>query len=553
MTTPAVPLSVLFPRDAGFNLQELLKIIQKSGISVLWAKVEDAFQHIINHERSVNWGQEQRYALTVDPGGGAFARLAQQSGRFAPGDRTRNIIGKILPKYQTVTYEFERFHDQLSKSDVAAYINSQRQEFQQKSDFQKSFMILQMHMDGTARQATPIGLGATDEAAAASFAIADNTTPMKIKLSSLVTDAGSVAYLMEGSVISLAYIDLDANNDGTNDTVPANAGAFPRILALTFTDTAAATAVYDAFRVVEVDQENDAIYVIPARQYTATLRTYGDYVQVTEWVPNGAAGAITVTPNKGLRADLPTVDAGHGVALANFAQVFVAGATGTYLSLVHPLYINNTQAKAKEQLGLGWTSATEISTIHDGVLTGLETLLVNRTNTVHNIARNAVRQYLPTYKDATNNDISYAMLYSLIAQHVNRNRGTLPEWSILGFNPIVYSSMVSASESDRRITEGTGIRGEKGAKYIEIFGKKFQLEASSCQKKGYVYCVADKAVTLKDGELKNITADGQSEFIAIRDGQRVNVIQAFGEVRGEMCIEGVRRCAVLTNFKYSTY
>jgi len=553
MTTPAVPLSVLFPRDAGFNLQELLKIIQKSGISVLWAKVEDAFQHIIDHERNVKWGQEQRYALTVDPGGGAMTRLAQQGGVFAPGDRTKNILGVLSPKYQSITYQFERFHDRISKDDVAAYINSQKQEYTQKNDFQKSFMILQMHADGTGRQATPIGLGDTDEAAAASFTLTDNSTPMKVKVSGLNSNPGSVSYLMEGSVISLMYIDLDANNDGTNDTVPTNAGAFPRLLSLLFTDTAAATAQYDAFRVVEVDIENDAVLVMPAREYTATLATKGDYVQVNEWVENGAAGVVTVTPVKGIRCDYPSVDAGHGVALGNFAQVFVAGAAGTYISLVHPLYINNTQASAKTQLGLGWTSATEISAISDGVLTGLETLLTDRTHTVHGIARGAIRQYLPTHKDGHMNDLSYNMIYSAIAQHVNRNRGTLPEWSILGMNPVPYSSMVSASENDRRITEGTGIRGEKGAKYIEVFGKKFQLESSSVQKKGLIYCVADKAVKLKDGELSDITVSGQNQFLTIRDGNRVNVIEAYGEVVGEMAVEGVRRCMYIDNFKYSTF
>jgi hypothetical protein len=274
---------------------------------------------------------------------------------------------------------------------------------------------------------------------------------------------------------------------------------------------------------------------------------------VNEWVTNGAAGAVTVTPVKGIRADYPSVDAGHGVALANFAQVFVAGAAGTYVSLIHPLYVNNDQAQAKLQLGLGWTSATEMSSLSDGVLTGLETLLTNRTNTVHGISRSTIRQYLPTHKDGHSNELSFNMLYSAIAQHVNRNRGMLPEWSIVGMNPVPYSSMVSASENDRRITEGSGIRGEKGAKYIEIFGKKFQLESSSVQKKGLVYCIADKSVKLKDGELRDITVSGQNQFLTIRDGQRVNVVEAYGEVVGECCVEGVRRSMFINNFKFSTF
>jgi hypothetical protein len=553
MTTPAIPLSILFPRDAGFNLQELLKIIQKSGISVLWAKVEDAFQHIIEHERNVRWGQEQRYALTVDAGGGAVTRLAQQGGVFAPGDRTKNILGTVSPKYQSITYQFERFHDRISKDDVAAYINSQKQEYTQKNDFQKSFMILQMHADSTGRQATPVGLGETDEAAAANFALASNDTTMKVKLSSLASAAGSASYVMEGSVLSFVYIDLDANNDGTNDVAPANAGAFPRILCLRFTDTAAAFAQYDAFRVVEVDIENDALYVMPAREFVATLATKGDYVQVDEWVPNGAAGAITVTPRKGIRADYPAVDAGHGILINNFAQVFAAGAAGTYLSLIHPLYTVNEQAGGKLQLGLGWGAATEMSRLNDGWLTGLETLLTDRTHTVHGIQRSTIRQYLPTRKDGHANDLSYNMLYSLLAQHVNRNRGALPEFSIVGMNPIPYSSMVSASENDRRISEGKGIRGEEGAKFIKIFDKKFQLESSSVQKKQLIYCIPDKAIKLKDGELSDITVSGQNQFLTIRGGQRVNVIEAYGEVVGELCVEGVRRCAYLENFKFSTF
>lgn len=553
MATTGVPLEKLFPVDGDFNLRELLKIVQRSGISPLWAEVNDPFQHILDRETKPKWGQEARHAYTVDPGGGSVARLAQQNGRFAPGDRTRNILASVNPKYQTITYQFQRFHDMLSKDEQVAYINSQKQEFTEKNKFQKSFMILQMHMDGTGRHAKPLGLGEDDEAAAASFTLAGVKSPMRIKVSGLSEHAGSVAYCMEGLVVSFAYIDIDANNDGTNDTVPTNAGAFPRLLALSFTDTTlGATKTYDAFRIVEVLQEEDAIYVQPAREYTATLRTYGDYVQHDEWVPGGG-GAVTVAPIKGLRADLPSTDAGHGVALTNFAQFFAAGAAGTWAYLIHPLYINQTQADAKTQLGLGWTSSTELDKISDGILTGLEALLTDREHVIHGIDRNTVRQYLPTYKRGHSNEMSYNMLYAALSQHVNRNRGTLPKWSVIGMNPIVYSSMISQSENDRRISEGTGVRGEEGAKYIKIFDKKFQLEASSVQKKPLVYCIADKHIVLKDGDLRRISVDGQSSFLAIQGGQRVNVEEAYGEVVGELCIEKARNNLFIDNFKYSTF
>ena len=192
MATTGVPLANLFPIDSTFNLREILKIIQKSGISCLWPEVKDAMEAVMKREPNPKWGQEARHAYCVDPGAGSLGRLAQQRGRFAPGDRVRNILASVSPKYQTITYEYERFHDQLSKTEEVAYINSMRQEFQEKNKLQKSFMILQIHADGTGRHAKPLGLGDSDEAAAASFTLTDNNTPMRVKLSALADDAGSV-------------------------------------------------------------------------------------------------------------------------------------------------------------------------------------------------------------------------------------------------------------------------------------------------------------------------------------------------------------------------
>jgi hypothetical protein len=543
------PQAVVFPNSTSFSLTELLKIIQENGIDPLWAEVEDSLEAVIDHA-SADWGQEVRYSLNVDAGGGAFGRIAQQSGRFSPGDKTRNILGKVYPKYQTFTYQFERFHQKLSKTQAQAYIENAKQEFLMKNMFQKSFMVLQMMGDGTGRQGVPVGFGAAETAAGATFTIADVTTPMKIKLGSTTTSAGCAAWFLEGSMVSVIYGDRDLNDDGADEVTAANSRV--RFVSFSFEDAGAGTArAFDAFRVVKVDQEDDAIHCMPGRYSTTVGTDNGAFSQDSEWVASGT-GAVTVTPFRGRSADYLAVatDTVFGAQI-NDLNLILGGETAHYASLIHPQYVAESQAAARLQIGIGWANTTDISTINDGILTGLETLLLNSSNTVHNINRASVMQYLPTIKDNGGKDMTFNTLYAFLAQHHSRNRKIATDWSTCLMNPITYSNMVALSENDRRITEGQGIRGEDGAKYISFGGKKFQLEAHSVMRRDRLFTIANKAITLHDGKIESVEVGGQKEFLSIQNGQRVNINEAYATVCGEMSVKGLRRCGVITNFKTS--
>jgi hypothetical protein len=539
---------IIFPNSASFSLTELLKIIQDNGIDPLWAEVEDGLEAVINHE-AADWGQEVRYALTVDAGGGAFGRLAQQKGRFMKGDRTKNILGKIYPKYQTFTYQFERFAQKLSKTQAQAYIENAKQEYMQKNAFQKSFMILQMMGDGTGRQGTPVGLGALDTASGASFTLSDVQTPMKIKLGTSATTAGSAAWFLEGSMVSFVYSDRDLNDDGTDEVTAANGRV--RFVSFSFEDAGAGTAIkYDAFRVVKVDIEDDALFVVAGRVATSTAtEDNGDFVQVSEWV-SGGTGAVTVTPYRGRSVNFiaAATDTVFDAQINDLNLIF-GGESAHYVSLIHPQYVAQDQAAAKLQLGIGWGATTEISTISDGIFTGMETLLMNESNTVHNISRANVLQYLPTIKDNQNRDLTFNTMFAWIAQHHNRNRKSANEWNLILQNPITEASLIGLSELDRRITEGKGIRGEDGAKMIRMGGKNYQFESHSVMRRDRVFTIAKGALTLHDGKIEDVSVDGQTQFLTVDGGQRINVTEAYATVTGEMSVKGLRRCGAIKNFK----
>jgi len=494
---------------------------------------------------NINWGSEVRFALNVDPGGGSVARMAQQSGRFAPGDKTYNILGKIYPKLQSITFQFERFHRSLSDSQAAAYIENAKQEYMMKTAFQKSFMALQMMGDGTGRQGKPVAFGAADTTSGASFTCADPDTPLKIKLSSADTAPGAVSHFLEGSMISVVYYD-DAS--------------VVRLLALSAVDAGSATTVvYDAFRVVEVNASENAIYVMPGRAGTV-VGTVGSYVTGDRWCSSSASGAVTFTPIKGIRPEFPSADATFadppGGAAAAATAVEDSLAAANYTALIHPNYVAENQAFAKLQLEIGWTSATDLATINDGLLTGLEAHITNKTNTIHNINRAAVRQYLATVKDNGGKDLTFNTLFSFLAENDSRNRKRKDsaKWSGVLMHPLVYSSLVSLSELDRRVSEGKGIRGEDGAKLINFGDRTYQLDTHTNMRLDRVYSLAKGALSLYDGKVDPVELGGQNQWLTINsDGQRINVVEAYSTITGEFCVSMPRDCGAIRNFKFSKY
>lgn len=536
--------TVMFANSSSFDLGELLKIVQENGIDPIWAEV-DTLDALIDKRGSVDWGQEIRFALNVDPGGGSVARIAQQSGRFAPGHKASNVLGKIYPKLQTITFQFERFHKKLSATQAAAYIENAKQEYLMKTAFHKSFINLQLLGDGTARQGVPAAFGASDTTSGASFSLADPDTPMKVKLSSSDTAAGSVAHFLEGSVISFVYYDESS---------------VVRLMSLSCVDAGTATTVvYDAFRVVEVDQSGNAIYVLPVRAGT-TVAAIGSYVYYDRWCSASATGAVTCTPLKGIRPEFPAVDAEFGnppggAAGAATAIEDVLTVATKYPALIHPLYVVENQTYAKLQLGIGWVSTTDIATIHDGVFTGLESHIMNKTNTIHNINRASVRQYLATIKDNGGKDLTFNTLFSFLAQNDtrNRNRKDMAKWFGVIMNPLVFSSLVSLSELDRRVVEGKGIRGEDGAKLIKFNDRNYQLDTHTSMRHDRLFSLPNKGLTLYDGKMEPVEVGSQNQFLQISGGQRINVVEAYSTMTGEFCVGMPRDCGAIHNFKFSKY
>lgn len=537
MTLPAAQ-QILFARDTGFTLGDILKIVQENGSDPLYVEM-DSFDKWVRKVGDFDWGQDRRWNLNTDPGGGSIGRLAGQGGRFAPGDRTNNILGTMSPKLQTITYQFERYLKKLSGTQAAAYIENAEQEYNAKNMLQKNEMASQQLGDGTGRKAIPVSFGEAAVESGATFTVASPTTPLAINLSTDDGAAGSVAHCYEGLVISIVYKD--------------NAGV-ARLLALSADDAGpGAATVYDAFRVVEVDQDNNRILVFPARTGT-TATAIGSYVQGNVWIGATATGVVTFTPIKGIRPEYPAADANFGDPAGAGAGTAVQDALST-CALIHPLYVAEEQTGALAQFDEStWTSATDLSFLHDGVLTGLEALITNRENTVHGINRAAVRQYLATVKNNGGRNLTFNALFSFLSQHYNRNRNKgMSDFTGVLMNPLVYSSMVSLSEVDRKITEGTGVRGEEGAKLIKFGDKTYQLETHTSVRHDRTYLLPSGEIEQLGCEMEPVEVGGQSSFLSLVDGRRVNVEEAYSTVTGEMRVKYPRGFGVIRNFTFNRY
>lgn len=557
--------------NAQFTLSDLLKFVQENGSKTLWKEVNGL--DAITKKAEWQGGKEVTYHLTVDAGGGAFAGIDLNGGLFAPNDPTFGIQGRAVPKYQAFTVYYERFLNKLTNSSAKAYLNSVKQEFEQKTMFAKSFLNLQQLGDGTGRFATPIGLGASDTASGASFSQA-NLSPMKIKLSNLDTAVGSAAHLMEGSMVSFFYASYDDDNNGSYDL--SETTCKPRLLVLNFNDGVHTAVKYDAFRVVKVAQEENAVYVFPGRIYTAGATSPGNYVQQGYWV-DGVSNvtASTVTPYEGFTNGYAA--AASAATLNNgFDAVFAPTGKTTAVYLVHPLYLPSgstswsvgnqdfssysVATKTADEigrllLGLGWTGATDVSMLNPYLMTGVETLLMNDTNTVHGIPRSAVKQYLPTIKDNQARPLTFNTFFAMLAEHFNRNRALTSDWNVCMMNPMVYSSLISLSEMDRRITEGKGIRGEDGAKIIKMGGKNYQMEMETFMRADRVFCLPKGSIELHGGTIEPVATDAGKEFLALHNtmNRRINAVESYNTVMGEMLMRAPRDAAAVRNFTIQTY
>jgi len=593
--------------SARFSQSDLLKFIQEKGSKTLWRTVSG----LDSVTKRGEWpgGKMQTYHLTTDAGGLAFSGLNQQAGGFAPSDRAAGIQGFCVPKYQTFTMYFDRVLNKLTEGEQRAYLSAMKMEIEQKTSFQKSFMNLQQLTDGTGRWATPVGLGASNTATGTSFTVSAPSVLLKIKLSSADTAVGSVAHLMEGSIVSFLMPSYDENNDGTVATDRTN--CVVRYLTLAFGVASGVVSFFDAFRVVRLNQGSNEILVAPARRAApdqafdtdraTTLAAYSPYgawdesqhVQAqgssTMWC--AGTGTVTVSPLLGRTTDLvaPSVKTAVNLAAVFNPQSLTSGtatANPTAVFLVNPGFVptgsnsygypnidfsqytqgnftSTAAAAARALLGLGWDpavdslydpAAIDVSLVNPYLMTGIESLVYNDTNMVHGIPRYSVQQILPTKKDNNAQALTYNSLFGLLVEHVNRNREKSGDIeasfmeNLLTINPIGYSSLLSLSEQDRMITDDKGIRGTS-AKVIQLGNKKFELDMNSSMRVDRISCLPKNSLYMYGGTMEPVNLDGQKQFMALNsNGRRTNAYEMYFTVSGEQKIENLRECAFLRNF-----
>jgi hypothetical protein len=576
-----------------FNGSSILKFIQSKGVKVLWRAVTGV--DYITTKDTWEGGKERRYNLVVDAGGLAFSGLNQQQGSFALPDRAYAIQGSIVPKFQTMTMYFDRVLQQLSsKSDAAAYIKHMELEYVQKTAFQKSFMALQQMGDGTGRFATPVGIGplatGADGGTATTFTLTSPGQPLKIKMSSLDTAVGSAAHLMEGSIVSLMFPSYDEAVTGTTAGGKVKATCIPRYLTLGFIANSTAS-FFDAFRVIRVDQDSNEIYVVPARKASPDGAAVANYAPYAAWdasqhVQQGGsssmwcAGTGTVTVSL-LRGRDNTNTAPSVLTAIQFNSVFaptaLTAATDQVLAafIVHPGFVpngktsfgqgnydfssyttagyintNDSYDAARVMLGIGWDTTVDATAAHLAdvdvgyvspyLMTGLETLLMNSSNRVHGIDRASVQQILPTIKDQNGRPLTFNSLFAGLTSHYARNRDKDPNskqaamFSMLSMSPFVYSHILSLSEQDRRLVDGTSWRGT-GAKKVVVGNQEFELDSNSSMRQDRILGIPKGALHMAGGTMDPVELNGQNQFLTLNSNStgRTNAVESYYTIMGE--------------------
>jgi hypothetical protein len=603
--------------NAKFTSSDILKFVQENGSKILWREVTGLDWFMKKGEWS--GGKQKTYHLTVDAGGLAFGGLNQTAGTFANPDRAYGIQGFMTPKYQTFTMYFDNILNDISKDAQVAYINHMKQEMQQKMTFQKSFMGLQHMGDGTGRFATPIGLGDSAKGAGGTtdntFTLTGPNVPLKIKFSSADTAVGSSAHFMEGSIVSVMFPGYDEGTTGTANKTKAT--CIPRLLVLAFdrgNTNGNTRSFFDAFRVVRVNISKNEILVVPARKAAPDVvraadawSAYAPYDtpeaghhvqqggQSGVWCQSVAGSTVTVTLYRGRDNTLakPTV-----VTELQFNSVFnptaLTSATGNevlatyavnpnyvptgiqswamqnsdFSSFTNKTYINQSDSydSARVMLGIGWdpnvdtgadTSAIDVSQVNPYLMTGLESLLFNRTGVVHGINRAAIQQILPSEKDFEAQPLSFTGLFSGLTEHYARNRDKDPnsssaaQFNILSMQAVTYSHLLSLSEQDRRIIDDKSIRGT-ACKAITVGTKKYELDMNTAMRTDRIIGLPKGAFKQDGGTIAPVTASGQKEFLSIANNRRVNATESYYTVNGETYCDNLRDCFYARNFTINT-
>jgi hypothetical protein len=176
------------------------------------------------------------------------------------------------------------------------------------------------------------------------------------------------------------------------------------------------------------------------------------------------------------------------------------------------------------------------------------TLLCNTSNTVHGIRRNSVRPLLPTTYDTGARALTLNEMIKFVTKHIDRNKAKTIDWNLLLMGTQAYSSMVTQSELDRRLTETKGIRGEDQAKVFKFEGKNFQMESHTAMRSDYIFSLPKGLVELHGGENKPVTAGGASEFLSLANGRRSNQAESYNVMIMEYCLKEPRAAAFMNNF-----
>jgi hypothetical protein len=128
----------------------------------------------------------------------------------------------------------------------------------------------------------------------------------------------------------------------------------------------------------------------------------------------------------------------------------------------------------------------------------------------------------------------------------------ITEYNSLLMNPITYSSLLSLSETDRRVTDDKDFRGQS-AKAINFINKKFVLESHAIMRTDRIIGAPKDGIQMFGGELEPVEASGQREFIALNSsGRRTNAIESYNTITGEQVVENPRRFVWVHNFSQIT-
>jgi len=548
--------------SGNINLQHALKAIIKNGTTVLWAE-KNAYDATITKKK---WegGKFKQFHLTTAAGGAGMGGISSQRGQFVKADTGTGINGQANAKFQTSTFEIDRFSEKYSKSEAQAHISETKINYKNLISIHRSEINSQKLGDGTGRKATVVGIGSLDANSGATFLHRDSTA-LPIKIGSGVDVVGSIANLYENAFISLVCACYDGAKNGTLNLLETTAE--PRLVILEVSD-GATNEYYDAFRVVKYDQMNQTVWVMPGRMANVDSAVVGEYTHKSFWHTENTVADRTCRFQYGMTfaggaapARVTTVDIAHVINPAGKQAACF---------LVHPNYLpkgetsyGNLNLKANSyttesktaveigrlMLGLGWAPDTKIDMINPFVCTGFDTLLRNEINTVHGIPRSQVLQMMPTVSDNRGRTLDVSTFTNWLTAHEVRNEGEVPKWTTIQMNSVVYNRLMTFFAKELIVDTNTKGLGGFPAVHIVHNGNRYQLVAHPGISHDVIFAIPKEFVTQYGYEVEAVDVGGVSTFLGVdSNGVRRNTEVMYFTTDGELMCDNLRQCAILKNF-----